>query len=187
MRIFNHFLHYADHGSHAFRTGKAPVLISTSLAARGLDIKNVMHIINFDLPDTSHGGIDEYIHRIGRTARIGNRGQSSSFYNETNMDIAPALVKILMETNQVVPDFLQEFAPEDGEITWDDDTDDEQQSGNSGVKLDGDDDSWGAAASGSGKKDTGSGGWADSKATATETFDTNSDWQNSTSASASGW
>lgn len=49
----------------AFRTGKAPVLITTGVAARGLDIHNVMHVINYDLPSPQYGGIEEYTHRIG--------------------------------------------------------------------------------------------------------------------------
>jgi ATP-dependent RNA helicase DDX3X len=51
--------------SRAFRTGKCPILIATAVSARGLDIRNVMHVINYDLPSVEHGGIDEYIHRIG--------------------------------------------------------------------------------------------------------------------------
>lgn len=50
----------------AFRSGKAPILIATGVSARGLDIANVMHIINFDMPSVQYGGIDEYIHRIGK-------------------------------------------------------------------------------------------------------------------------
>uniref|UniRef100_A0A8C0GZ14 RNA helicase n=1 Tax=Chelonoidis abingdonii TaxID=106734 RepID=A0A8C0GZ14_CHEAB len=49
-----------------FRSGKCPVLVATSVAARGLDIEKVQHVINFDLPST----IDEYVHRIGRTGRL---------------------------------------------------------------------------------------------------------------------
>lgn len=41
-------------------------MIATGLSARGLDIINVMHVINYDLPKVQHGGIDEYIHRIGK-------------------------------------------------------------------------------------------------------------------------
>ena len=51
--------------SRAFRTGKCPILIATAVSARGLDIRNVMHVINYDLPSAEHGGIDEYVHRIG--------------------------------------------------------------------------------------------------------------------------
>lgn len=46
----------------AFRTGNAPILVATEVAARGLDIANVMHVINYDLPEK----IDDYIHRIGK-------------------------------------------------------------------------------------------------------------------------
>lgn len=59
-----------------FKQNKMKVLIATSVAARGLDIKNVRHVINFDMPKD----IDEYVHRIGRTGRLGNEGKSTSFY-----------------------------------------------------------------------------------------------------------
>ena len=52
--------------SRAFRTGKAPIMVATGVTARGLDIRNVMHVINFDLPAIEHNGPDEYVHRIGR-------------------------------------------------------------------------------------------------------------------------
>src|SRR6202035_5063847 len=68
----------------AFRNGEAPILIATDIAARGLDVKNVMHVVNYDLPDD----IDEYVHRIGRTGRGGNRGLATSFYNSRNESIA---------------------------------------------------------------------------------------------------
>lgn len=53
----------------AFRMGKAPVLICTSVSARGLDIHFVAHVINYDLPSVQHGGIQDYIHRIGKFCR----------------------------------------------------------------------------------------------------------------------
>lgn len=80
---------------------------------------------NYDMPSAQHGGIDEYVHRIGRTARIGNKGQATSFYNDRDSDLGEGLVKLLLESKQVVPDFLQQFVPEGGVVTWDDDTDDE--------------------------------------------------------------
>ena len=60
-----------------FKLGRMPVLVATAVAARGLDIKGVKHVINYDLPNT----IDEYVHRIGRTGRVGNIGRATSFYD----------------------------------------------------------------------------------------------------------
>ncbi|KAI1392423.1 DEAD-domain-containing protein [Hypoxylon trugodes] len=96
----------------AFRAGKSPLLVTTGVSARGIDVRNVLHVINYDLPSTSHGGIQEYIHRIGRTARIGYRGTATSFYTERDEPLAESLTKILMETQQPVPDFLQQYVPE---------------------------------------------------------------------------
>lgn len=73
------------------------------------------------LPD--HGGITDYVHRIGRTARIGNRGLATSFYNDRNSDIGSDLVKILLESSQEVPDFLESFKP-DGDLEWTEDQSD---------------------------------------------------------------
>lgn len=84
-----------------------------------------MHVINYELPNSDYGGINEYVHRIGRTARIGNIGMATSFYNDKNEDIAEALTKLLIETHQVVPDFLESYKPENEELKFDDDTDDE--------------------------------------------------------------
>ncbi|KAJ5652302.1 ATP-dependent RNA helicase ded1 [Penicillium longicatenatum] len=109
----------------AFRNALCPILVATGISARGLDIANVMHVINYDLPKAQHGGITEYIHRIGRTARIGNEGIATSFYNYRDEDLATDLVKILMETTQDIPDFLKEFRPGEDTVTFDDDTDNE--------------------------------------------------------------
>jgi len=57
-----------------FRAGTYRVMVATDVAARGLDIPDVSHVINFDLPDASEG----YIHRIGRTARMGKAGEALS-------------------------------------------------------------------------------------------------------------
>ncbi|KAG7481446.1 hypothetical protein MATL_G00066900 [Megalops atlanticus] len=75
-----------------FRTGKCPVLVATSVAARGLDIEHVQHVVNFDLPSS----IDEYVHRIGRTGRCGNTGRAVSFFDpQTDTPLARSLVKVL--------------------------------------------------------------------------------------------
>jgi ATP-dependent RNA helicase RhlE len=54
----------------AFKTGKAPILVATDIAARGIDVEGVSHVINFDMPNIS----ESYVHRIGRTARAGKSG-----------------------------------------------------------------------------------------------------------------
>ncbi|OQD83410.1 hypothetical protein PENANT_c017G04874 [Penicillium antarcticum] len=109
----------------AFRTAKCPVMVATGISARGLDVINVLHVINYDLPSAMHGGITEYIHRIGRTARIGNEGLASSFYNNRNEELATDLVKILIECKQQVPDFLEGYRPEGDVLEFDDDSDNE--------------------------------------------------------------
>lgn len=86
-----------------FKTGKMKVLVATSVAARGLDIKNILHVVNYDLPKS----IDEYVHRIGRTGRVGNDGKATSFYDpETDSALAGDLAKILKLADHEVPEFL---------------------------------------------------------------------------------
>ncbi|CAG5122587.1 unnamed protein product, partial [Candidula unifasciata] len=90
-----------------FKSGKANVLVATSVAARGLDIPEVMHVINYDLP----ASIDEYVHRIGRTGRCGNLGKATSFFSaDADQLMAAPLVKILKEAQQTVPDWLSAHA-----------------------------------------------------------------------------
>jgi ATP-dependent RNA helicase RhlE len=59
----------------AFKSGHAPVLVATDIAARGIDIPGVAHVVNFDLPDVP----EQYVHRIGRTARAGADGAAIAF------------------------------------------------------------------------------------------------------------
>ena len=60
-----------------FKEGKARVMIATDVAARGLDIQNLPHVVNFDMPFLA----EDYVHRIGRTGRAGQRGNAISFVN----------------------------------------------------------------------------------------------------------
>lgn len=62
----------------------------------------------------------------GRTARIGNEGLATSFYNDRDIDIAADLVKILIECKQAVPDFLESYKPENEELVFDDNSDESQ-------------------------------------------------------------
>ncbi|EEQ82394.1 hypothetical protein NCER_100895 [Vairimorpha ceranae BRL01] len=86
-----------------FRSGYKNILIATDVAARGLDIKNVALVINYDFPNN----IEDYVHRIGRTARGDvTEGLSHSFFTSENSACAKELVKILKEANQDVPSKL---------------------------------------------------------------------------------
>ncbi|OEH80495.1 hypothetical protein cyc_06910 [Cyclospora cayetanensis] len=85
-----------------FKSGHRPILVATDVAARGLDISNVKHVINYDLPSN----IDDYVHRIGRTGRAGNLGLATSFVNEQNRPILRDLLHLLEEANQEIPSFL---------------------------------------------------------------------------------
>merc|ERR1719510_269453 len=91
-----------------FRTGRTPILVATAVAARGLDIPNVKHVINFDLPSD----IEEYVHRIGRTGRMGNLGLATSFFNEKNRNLTKDLVELIVESNQELPGWLEALAME---------------------------------------------------------------------------
>nr|AGN49316.1 vasa [Halobatrachus didactylus] len=90
-----------------FRSGKSPVLVATSVAARGLDIPDVQHVVNFDLPSN----IDEYVHRIGRTGRCGNTGRAVSFFDpDVDGQLARSLITVLSKAQQGVPTWLEESA-----------------------------------------------------------------------------
>ncbi|CAG8534732.1 7744_t:CDS:2, partial [Gigaspora rosea] len=92
----------------SFRTGRTPIMVATAVAARGLDIVNVTHVINYDLPTD----IDDYVHRIGRTGRAGNVGISTAFFNRGNKGIVRELIDLLKEANQEIPSWLETIARE---------------------------------------------------------------------------
>lgn len=91
-----------------FRSGRYPILVATAVAARGLDIPNVTHVINYDLPTD----IDDYVHRIGRTGRAGNTGIATAFFNRGNRGVVRDLIDLLKEAHQEVPSFLESIARE---------------------------------------------------------------------------
>nr|GMD44606.1 DEAD-box ATP-dependent RNA helicase 37-like [Ipomoea batatas] len=90
----------------SFKRGDTPILVATDVAARGLDIPHVAHVINFDLPND----IDDYVHRIGRTGRAGKTGLATAFFNEGNLSLAKPLADLMQEANQEVPDWLTRYA-----------------------------------------------------------------------------
>ena len=91
-----------------FRKGKNPYLVATDVASRGLDIPNVAHVVNFDMPAT----IDDYVHRIGRTGRVGKKGLATAFFNNQDTGLASDLALLLTEVKQQLPDWLAACAAE---------------------------------------------------------------------------
>jgi ATP-dependent RNA helicase RhlE len=75
----------------AFRDGSMPVLIATDIAARGIDVDDVTHVINYDLPNVP----ESYVHRIGRTARAGNAGIAISLCDETERGHLRGIEKLI--------------------------------------------------------------------------------------------
>ena len=91
-----------------FTDGRAWMLFGTDVAARGLDVKNVTHVINYDLP-SGDDGTESYVHRIGRTGRAGSKGRAISLYLEkVDRKVGAALAPILRDAAQPVPDFIAE-------------------------------------------------------------------------------
>ena len=74
----------------AFRSGQARALVATDIAARGIDIDDVSHVVNFELPDVA----EAYVHRIGRTARAGKGGQAISLCDASERDSLRAIERL---------------------------------------------------------------------------------------------
>eukprot|EP00304_Pavlova_gyrans_P009093 CAMPEP_0206035390 /NCGR_PEP_ID=MMETSP1466-20131121/2044_1 /ASSEMBLY_ACC=CAM_ASM_001126 /TAXON_ID=44452 /ORGANISM="Pavlova gyrans, Strain CCMP608" /LENGTH=498 /DNA_ID=CAMNT_0053409769 /DNA_START=99 /DNA_END=1591 /DNA_ORIENTATION=+ len=89
-----------------FKSGRAPILIATDVAARGLDVKDVRMVINYDFPSNT----EDYIHRIGRTGRAGQTGTAITFMGPQDAKHARALVKIMTEANQEISPELEQMA-----------------------------------------------------------------------------
>ncbi|XP_027872416.1 probable ATP-dependent RNA helicase DDX5 [Xiphophorus couchianus] len=93
-----------------FRFGKAPILIATDVASRGLDVEDVKFVINYDYPNSS----EDYIHRIGRTARSQKTGTAYTFFTPNNMKQASDLISVLREANQAINPKLIQMAEDRG-------------------------------------------------------------------------
>ena len=91
--------HEREQALAMFRSGACPILVATDVAARGLDIPNVMDVVNFDMPTC----IEDYVHRIGRTGRCGNSGTATSYINAKSVGLLKELTEMLVENKQSVP------------------------------------------------------------------------------------
>lgn len=91
-----------------FKKGEKTILVATSLAARGLDIKHLNLVINYRCPNH----MEDYIHRIGRTGRAGNKGTAISFITPQEKKYAWELIKVLESSNQNIPEELLDLSLE---------------------------------------------------------------------------
>jgi ATP-dependent RNA helicase RhlE len=91
-----------------FRTGKARVLVATDIAARGIDIDDISHVVNFELPNEP----ESYVHRIGRTARAGSEGIAISFCDSSERDYLRDIEKLTRKKIDVVAHDLPELTAE---------------------------------------------------------------------------
>jgi ATP-dependent RNA helicase RhlE len=80
-----------DAALKAFRTGSIKILVATDIAARGLDIRSISHVINYDMPENT----DAYIHRIGRTGRVNHNGDALTFVTKEDSGMVNSLERIL--------------------------------------------------------------------------------------------
>ncbi|XP_063431623.1 ATP-dependent RNA helicase glh-1-like isoform X7 [Mytilus trossulus] len=89
-----------------FKSGATRILIATDVASRGLDVKDITYVFNFDFP--RH--MEEYVHRVGRTGRAGRTGTSITLMTRMDWRNAAHLIEILVEAMQEVPEFLEDMA-----------------------------------------------------------------------------
>ncbi|MEZ7956211.1 MAG: DEAD/DEAH box helicase [Rubritalea sp.] len=86
-----------------FKKGKVRVLVATDVAARGIDVDSITHVINYDFPEQS----EDYIHRIGRTGRAGAKGVAITFVTQRNQQALKKVEKLIQKTlpKKIVEDF----------------------------------------------------------------------------------
>lgn len=95
-----------DYVLESFRNGRTSILVATDVAARGLDVENVLSVINYDYPNTS----EDYIHRIGRTGRCEQTGTAYTFFTPSNARQARELLAVMNEAGQTACKELHELA-----------------------------------------------------------------------------
>lgn len=83
----------------AFKTGESRILIATDIAARGIDVAHIAHVINYDLPQSP----EDYVHRIGRTGRAGATGKAVSFVTPEDRDNWKQILKLLQKSGSKLP------------------------------------------------------------------------------------
>ncbi|KAL2358697.1 Phosphomethylpyrimidine kinase-domain-containing protein [Cryomyces antarcticus] len=89
-----------------FKTGKSPIMVATDVASRGIDVRDITHVFNYDYPNNS----EDYIHRIGRTGRAGANGTAITLFTTDNAKQARDLIAVLTEAKQQIDPRLAEMA-----------------------------------------------------------------------------
>ncbi|MFC1899791.1 DEAD/DEAH box helicase [Chloroflexota bacterium] len=109
----------------SFRNGSTKIMVATDIAARGIDVLSISHVINYDMPETT----DDYIHRIGRTGRVDKNGEAFTFVTNDDKTKIQALEKLLnaplkrttlqnFNYNESAPENNRRFLPESRRHTW---------------------------------------------------------------------
>lgn len=96
-----------------FRSGKLPMLVATDVAGRGLDVRGLDYVVNYDFPSR----LEVYVHRVGRTGRQGAAGHSYSFFGRHLSVLAPELISLLEASDQWVDPNLRALLPRDAHTT----------------------------------------------------------------------
>ncbi|XP_053210074.1 probable ATP-dependent RNA helicase DDX5 [Panonychus citri] len=90
----------------SFRRGQRQILVATDVASRGLDVDDITHVINVDMPNV----VEDYVHRVGRTARQGKKGFSYTFFTSEDGLLASDMVKVLKQADVHIDDRILELA-----------------------------------------------------------------------------
>ena len=97
-----------SHVLRQFKSSQLNILCATDVAARGLDVKDITHVVNYDFPlGGGDKGIEDYVHRIGRTGRAGRKGVAHTFFTHNDRKHANELIQILEHAKQNIPEELQ--------------------------------------------------------------------------------
>mmetsp|Transcript_10740 Transcript_10740/g.32181 ORF Transcript_10740/g.32181 Transcript_10740/m.32181 type:complete len:301 (+) Transcript_10740:226-1128(+) len=91
-----------------FRGGQVQVLVATDVAARGIDIKKLQWVVNYDMP----GNLEQYVHRIGRVGRAGSTGTAITFFSRNFVALAPGLIKMLQAGGHPIDRYLTQLVEE---------------------------------------------------------------------------
>jgi len=89
-----------------FRAGRAPIMVATDVASRGIDVKDIKTVINYDFPNNT----EDYVHRIGRTGRAGSKGVAITLFTSDNSRQARDLVGVLREAGSPIDPKLTAMA-----------------------------------------------------------------------------